>query len=147
MILFVGMFIFIQTKTVLGKYTYAIGGNKLTATLSGINANAIIFFLYIVVGILAAFSGTLLASRMGVGTPTVGIGFEFDVIVAVLLGGTSLSGGEGSIIGMVIGAFIVGFLGNGLNLLNVHTFYQSILKGIVLVVAVILDITFKEKIK
>jgi ribose/xylose/arabinose/galactoside ABC-type transport system permease subunit len=141
------VFIFVQMKTLLGKYAFAIGGNKVTALLSGINVNLVTFLLFILSGILAGFSGTILASRMGVGMPTVGIGFEFDVIVAILLGGTSLSGGVGTVWGMIVGAFIVGLLGNGLNLLNVFTFYQSILKGIVLVVAVVLDITLKEKLE
>jgi len=141
------IFIFIQTKTLLGKYSFAIGGNRVTAVLSGINVNLIVLTLFVLVGLLAGFSGVLLGSRMGVGMPTVGLGFEFDVIVAVLLGGTSIAGGVGSVAGTIVGAFIVGLLGNGLNLMNVHTFYQSILKGLVLVVAVVLDIFLKEKLE
>lgn len=141
------IFYFIESKTVLGKYTFAIGGNKTAAILSGINANAISFLLYVLSGTLAGLSGTVLASRLGAGDPNIGTGFEFDVIVAVVLGGTSLSGGEGSTIGMVIGALIVGFLANGLNLLGVYTFYQTVLKGVVLVGAVLLDGFLKEKLK
>jgi ribose transport system permease protein len=140
------LFYFIETKTVLGKYAFAIGGNKRTALLSGINVDVIIMTLYILVGTLAGFSGTLMASRLGVGQPMVGQGFEFDVIVATILGGTSIEGGEGSVFGMLIGAFIVGFIANGLNLLGIHSFYQSILKGAVLVGAVLLDRIFKERI-
>jgi ribose/xylose/arabinose/galactoside ABC-type transport system permease subunit len=140
------LFYFIETKTVLGKYAFAIGGNKRTALLSGINVDSNIILLYILVGTLAGFSGILMASRLGVGQSMVGQGFEFDVIVATVLGGTSISGGEGSVFGMLIGAFIVGFIANGLNLLGIHSFYQSILKGAVLIGAVLLDRMLKEKI-
>jgi ribose/xylose/arabinose/galactoside ABC-type transport system permease subunit len=144
-IVVIGIFFFIESKTIFGKYAFAIGGNKVTAMLSGIDVKFQVIFLYILVGIFTGFAGTILASRMGVGEPAVGIGFEFDVIVAVILGGTTLTGGEGSVIGMVIGAFIVGFLANGLNLMGVNPFYQYVLKGIVLIFAVLLDIILKEK--
>ena len=88
-----------------------------------------------------------MASRLGVGQPNTGSGFEFDVIVAVVLGGTSLAGGKGSVVGMVIGAFIVGFLSNGLNLLGVQSFWQSVFKGVVLVGAVVLDRVLKDRMK
>ena len=145
-IFILGLFYFIETKTILGKYAFAIGGNKRTTLLSGVNVDAIIILLYILVGTLTGFSGTLLASRLGVGQPMVGQGFEFDVIVAVILGGTSLKGGEGSVFGMLIGAFIVGLIANGLNLLGIHSFYQSILKGAILAGAVLLDIMLKKRI-
>lgn len=140
------LFYFIESKTVLGRYTYAIGGNRRAAVLSGIDADLIVLLLYFLVGALTGLSGVVMASRLGVGQPMVGTGFEFDVIVAVILGGTSIEGGEGSIFGMVVGAFIVGFIANGLNLLGIHSFYQSILKGIVLVGAVLLDQQLKKKI-
>lgn len=141
------LFYFVETRTILGRYAFAIGGNRRTALLSGINVSAMILLLYVFVGTLAGVSGVLMASRLGVGQPMVGQGFEFDVIVAVILGGTSLEGGEGSVFGMLIGAFIVGFIANGLNLLGIHSFYQSILKGAVLVGAVLLDRVLKERIK
>lgn len=140
------LFYFIETKTTLGKYSFAIGGNKRTALLSGIDVDAVVILLYVLVGTLAGFSGTLMASRLGVGQAMVGVGFEFDVIVATVLGGTSIAGGEGSVFGMLIGAFIIGFIENGLNLLGIHSFYQSILKGTVLVGAVLLDRMLKERI-
>jgi len=146
MFLTIFIFYFIESKTILGRYTYAIGGNKRTALLSGINVGSIIILLYFLVGTLTGFSGTLMASRLGVGQAMVGSGFEFDVIVAVVLGGTSIEGGEGSIFGMLIGAFIVGFIANGLNLMGIHSFYQSIVKGIVLVGAVLLDQKLKGRI-
>jgi ribose/xylose/arabinose/galactoside ABC-type transport system permease subunit len=147
MIFFLLLFYFIQSKTVFGKYTYAIGGNKLTALLSGVNVDAIVLLLYLIVGLLAGVSGVMTASRLGVGSPNVGMGFEFDVIIAVIIGGIPIGGGEGSVIGMLMGASIVGLLANALNLLNIHSFYQSIVKGLVLVGAVLLDKTIKERIK
>ena len=146
-VIIAGVFYFMERKTLLGKYSFAIGGNKTAAVLSGVNADSIVFVLYVLAGLLAGFSGVLLGSRLGAGDPNVGQGFEFDVIVAIVLGGTSLAGGEGSIIGMVIGALVVGFLGNGLNLLGVYSFYQSVFKGIVLVGAVLLDTFLKSKIR
>jgi ribose/xylose/arabinose/galactoside ABC-type transport system permease subunit len=135
----VAFFYSLEKKSLLGKYSFAIGGNRTAAVLSGINADAIVARLYIIVGLLAGLSGVMIGSRLAVGDPNVGVGFEFDVIIAVILGGTALSGGEGSIIGMIIGALIVEVIGNGLNLLNVLSFWQSIIKGILLVVAVILN--------
>ncbi len=146
LVILIIFFIFIEKKTVLGKYSFAIGGNRTAASLSGINVGGIEMILYVVTGMLAALSGVILASRLGVGQPNVGTGFEFDVIVAVVLGGTSLAGGEGSILGMVIGALIVGFLGNGLNLLNVQSFYQYVFNGAVLVGAVLLDNIMKKRL-
>lgn len=140
------IFYFIQNRTLLGKYTYAIGANKRTSLLSGINVNFYGVVLYVLVGTLAALSGTIMASRLGVGSASIGNGFEFDVIVAVVLGGTSLHGGEGSVFGTVIGALIVGFIANGLNLMGIHSFYQDIVKGVVLVAAVLLDLTVKSKL-
>ena len=140
------VFYFIQRKTLLGKYAYAIGGNRRTALLSGISVKKVGVTLYVLVGALSAFAGAMLSSRLGTGNASVGSGFEFDVVVAVILGGTSLDGGEGSVFGMLIGALIVGFIANGLNLLGVHSFYQDIVKGVVLVGAVFLDRFLKKRI-
>jgi ribose/xylose/arabinose/galactoside ABC-type transport system permease subunit len=142
----IAIFYFLQSKTILGKYAVAIGGNKTAATLSGVNVGPIVTLLYVLTGLVAGFSGCVMASRLGVGQPNIGTGFEFDVIVAVVLGGTSLAGGKGSVPGMVVGALIVGCLSNGLNLLGVQTFYQSVFKGLVLVGAVLLDRILRERI-
>jgi len=147
MIAVLAFFILLERKSVLGKYSVAIGGNKTAAVLSGINAGGIVQVLYVLVGTFSAVSGLLMASRLGVGDPNTGIGFEFDVIIAAILGGTSLAGGEGSLLGMVIGSLIIGSLGNGLRLLNVFTFYQSVMKGIVLVLAVVLYENVKTRLK
>ena len=146
-IVVVALFIFIQNKTLLGRYSYAIGGNRVTAVLSGVNVSRIVLLLYVLTGVFAGFSGTILAARLGVGHPNVGVGFEFDVIIAIIIGGTSLTGGEGTVIGMVIGAFIVGFLSNVLNLLGMQAFYQDVVKGLVLVFAVLMDIVIRDRIK
>lgn len=146
MVLIVVLFIFLEKKTLLGKYSFAIGGNRTAAVYSGINVHKYTVFYYLLTGLMAGFAGTILSSRLGVGSPNVGDGFEFDVVVAVVLGGTSMSGGEGSVLGTLIGALIVGFLGNGLNLLGVESFYQGLLKGIVLVAAVILDTFIRKKL-
>jgi ribose/xylose/arabinose/galactoside ABC-type transport system permease subunit len=132
------LFAFLFAKTNLRKYAFAIGGNPVAARLSGIRVGAVVLLLYVLVGTLTGFAGATLASRMGSGSPKVGTGFEFDVIVAIVLGGTSIYGGEGSFLGMIIGALIIGFMGNTLNLLNVQFFYQTVLKGLILVGAVLL---------
>lgn len=139
----VAIFYLLLHRTLLGKYTYAIGGNKETALLSGIDVNRTQGALYVLSGLAAGLAGVIMASRLGSGQPDIGLGFEFDVIVAVILGGTSLSGGEGTMLGTLVGALIVAVLGNGLNLLGVHTFYQYIVQGVVLILAVILDMTLK----
>lgn len=137
------VFYFLLNRTLLGKYTYAIGGNKVTAHLSGVPVKQVQFVLYILGGLTAGIAGIILASRLASGQPDVGVGFEFDVIVAVILGGTSLAGGQGTVFGTLIGALIVGVLSNGLNLLGVHTFYQYVLSGGVLIFAVLLDMALK----
>ncbi|MGA2477999.1 MAG: ABC transporter permease [Spirochaetia bacterium] len=139
------VFGFLFAKTNLRKYAFAIGGNPVAARLSGIRVGAVITALYVLVGTLTGFGGATLASRMGSGSPKVGTGFEFDVIVAIVLGGTSIYGGEGSFLGMIIGALIVGFVGNILNLLNVQFFYQTVLKGLILVGAVLLTRIIRER--
>jgi len=137
-------FVFLQLRTKLGRYTFAVGENRGAAFLSGIDAGSLVKILYVLAGACAAFSGVIMSSRLGCGKPNIGEGFEMDVIVAVLLGGTSLLGGEGSVVGMAIGAIIVGVLANGLNLLGINTFYQDVIKGIVMIAAVLLDTSLKN---
>jgi len=138
-VLFVLVFVTVEKKSLFGKYSMAIGGNKNAAFFSGINAGKIIFWSYAIVGVLASFAGILTASRLAAGDPRIGVGFEFDVILAILLGGTSLTGGKGSVLGTLIGALIVAVLGNGLDMLNILTFWQSILKGVIFVFAIIVN--------
>ena len=139
------LYSFLERRTRLGKYSVAVGDNKQAAFLTGIPVAKIHFLLYALSGTMAGAAGVLLSSRLGVGLPTVGIGFEFQVIVATILGGTSLLGGEGSVIGMAVGAIIVGVLNNGLNLLGVQSFWQTVVLGTVLVLAVSLDMSLRKR--
>lgn len=123
----------------IGRYIFALGGNEEASRLSGINTKGIKMLVYSISGILSALSGIIITSRLDSAQPTAGQGAELDAIAAVVLGGTSLSGGQGGVAGTVIGALIIGFLNNGLNLLNVSPFYQSIVKGIVILIAVLID--------
>jgi len=126
-------------KTPFGRYIYAIGGNETATKLSGINTDKIKIAVYGLNGFLAAVSGIILTSRLNSAQPMAGEGYELDAIAAVVLGGTSLSGGSGSVIGTIIGALIIAVLNNGLNLLNVSSFYQLVAKGAVILLAVFLD--------
>ena len=122
-----------------GKRIYAIGGNEEAARLSGIKVERTVVILYVLCGFTAALAGLVLSSRVGSGDPNIGIGFELQVIAAVIIGGVSLSGGEGRIVGTVIGAFIIGVLSNGLNLAGVEPFWQYVAQGLVLIAAVVVD--------
>lgn len=122
-----------------GRYVYALGGNEDSARLSGINTPSVKTIVYVISGIMASISGIIVTSRIGSASPNAGSGFELDAIAAVVLGGTSLAGGEGSIFGTIIGAVIIGVLNNGLNLMNVSPFYQLIVKGLVILLAVLID--------
>lgn len=122
-----------------GRYTYAIGGNEEAARLSGIDVRRVKLQVYILCGGLAALSGIILASKMGVGDPKVGMLYELDAIAAVVVGGTSLMGGRGSMLGTFIGAMIIQVLYNGLNLVGISSFLQKIIIGIVILLAVLID--------
>lgn len=129
----------ILKKNKFGRYIYAIGGNEEAARLSGINTRKNLIGVYSIAGLLAALSGIILASRLNSAQPTAGAAFEMDAIAAVVLGGTSLAGGRGTIVGTLVGALIIGVLDNGLNLLNVSSFYQQVAKGVVILLAVLMD--------
>ncbi|MEX5482904.1 ribose ABC transporter permease RbsC [Bacillus velezensis] len=126
-------------KTPFGRRTYAIGGNEKAALISGIKVPRIKIMIYSLTGLLSALAGAILTSRLNSAQPTAGESYELDAIAAVVLGGTSLSGGRGRIIGTLIGVLIIGTLNNGLNLLGVSSFYQLVVKGIVILIAVLLD--------
>ncbi|UYP06854.1 ribose ABC transporter permease RbsC [Priestia megaterium] len=126
-------------KTPFGRRTYAIGGNEKAAFISGIKVPKVKVMIYSLAGLLAALSGAILTSRLNSAQPTAGTSYELDAIAAVVLGGTSLSGGRGRIVGTLIGALIIGTLNNGLNLLGVSSFYQMVVKGIVILIAVLID--------
>jgi ribose transport system permease protein len=126
-------------KTPLGRYIYAIGGNESAARLSGINISKVKIIVYSLAGALSAIGGIIVTSRLDSAQPNAGISYELDAIAAVVIGGTSLSGGRGSIWGTVLGAVIIGVLNNGLVLLNVSPFWQQVVKGVVILLAVIID--------
>ncbi len=145
MVVVVAAFIFIEKKTVLGRYSFSIGCNKSSSRLSGINVPRVLILLYMIVGLLAGLCGVIQVSRVGSAYPNIGTGMEFDVLLAIFLGGTSMLGGEGSTLGMILGALIVGLVANGLNLLNVPYFYQEVTKGALLIVAVFADQMLKKR--
>jgi ribose transport system permease protein len=130
---------FITKKTKLGRYIYAIGGNETAAKLSGIRINRVKIIVYSLGGALAAIGGVIVTSRLDSAQPNAGTSYELDAIAAVVIGGTSLNGGKGSVWGTVIGAVIIGVLNNGLVLLNVSPFWQQVVKGAVILLAVIID--------
>jgi ribose transport system permease protein len=137
--------IFITRQTRLGRYIYAIGGNENAAILSGISIKKVKLIVYGIAGALAAVGGIMVTSRLDSAQPNAGTGYELDAIAAVVIGGTSLSGGKGSIGGTVMGAVIIGVLNNGLVLLNVSPFWQQVVKGAVILIAVIIDKGGKKK--
>ncbi|WLR51358.1 ribose ABC transporter permease [Bacillus tianshenii] len=130
---------FILKKTTFGRRVYAIGGNEEASLLSGIRVDKVKIWVYSLTGMLSALAGIILTSRLNSAQPTAGTTYELDAIAAVVLGGTSLSGGRGWIFGTLVGALIIGVLNNGLNLLNVSSFYQQVVKGGVILLAVLLD--------
>ncbi|WP_372663659.1 ABC transporter permease [Cohnella sp.] len=127
------------SKTKFGKYTYAIGGNEQAAKIAGVNVDRYRIMIYAYAGLLTAIAGIMLTARIGSGQPSLGVMYELDAIAAAVIGGTSLNGGIGTIPGTIIGALIIGVLNNGLDLLGVSSYYQQILKGGIIVTAVLLD--------
>jgi ribose transport system permease protein len=135
----------LMNNTRLGRHIYAVGGNVQAAAFSGISVSSIKFWIYTYSGLMAGIAGVVLASRMYSGQPTAGNGAEMDAIAAVVVGGTSMAGGSGKIGGTIIGALIIGFLNNGLNLMNVNSFWQYVVKGVVILLAVFLDFVRNNK--
>lgn len=131
--------VFILHYTRFGRYVYAVGGNELAAKVSGVNTDRILIVVYGLAGALAGLAGIVLSSRVMSGSPATGAGYELDAIAAVVIGGTSLSGGIGSMAGTVVGVLIIGVMNNGLDLLNVTSYWQQIVKGLIIVLAVLLD--------
>lgn len=123
----------------IGRYTYALGSNEEATMYSGIKTDNIKIFVYAVSGVLAAVAGIIVTSRLGSAQPTAGVGYELDAIAAVVIGGTSMAGGIGTIFGTAIGALIIGILSNALNMLQVSSYYQDVAKGVVILIAVLLD--------
>lgn len=139
LVIVAAVILFILNYTSLGYRIYAVGGNIEAARLSGVNVDRVRVFCYAVSGFLAALTGVMLASRLGQGTPTVGSAYELWAIAGAVIGGTSLKGGEGTVLGAILGAAIVGVMQNGMVLLNVSSYLQDVILGVVLVVAVVYD--------
>lgn len=145
MAVLVALYSFISERTTVGRRIYAIGGNAKAAKLSGINSERVVFMTFANMGMLAALAGLVVSARLNSATPKAGEGFELDVIAAVFIGGASMSGGVGTVVGAVVGAFIMGVMNNGMSILGIGIDYQQIIKGLVLMAAVIFDVSNKSK--
>ncbi|SEK31834.1 MULTISPECIES: multiple monosaccharide ABC transporter permease [Pseudobutyrivibrio] len=145
MVVLIGIYAFVTTKTVAGRQIYALGGNRKAANLSGIDTNKVFFWVYTNMGVLAAIAGIVLSARNGSSTPKAGDGFEMDAIASCYIGGAAVAGGSGSILGAVVGAFVMGVLNNGMSLFGWSTDIQKIVKGAVLLGAVTVDVLSKRK--
>ena len=137
-IVFIVLYVLLH-KTAFGKSVYAIGGNEKAAYISGVKLNKVKIIIYSISGMMASISGLIITSRLSSAQPTAGASYEMDAIAAVVLGGTSLSGGKGRILGTLIGALIIGVLNNGLNIIGVSAFWQQAVKGVVILIAVLID--------
>jgi putative multiple sugar transport system permease protein len=141
----IALFAFITTRTTIGRRIYALGGNEKAAKLSGIKTEKLAFGTFVTMGVLAALAGLVFTARLNTATPKAGVGFELDVIAAVFIGGASASGGVGKVMGAVIGAFIMGVMNNGMSIMGVGIDWQQVVKGLVLLAAVIFDVYNKNK--
>ncbi len=139
MLALTGIFIVVTKRTRFGRHLYAVGGNVRAARLTGLNVSRITIAVYSLAGALAGVAGLIVTARLDSAQPNAGLGYELDSIAAVVIGGTSLSGGRGSVAGTVLGCLIIGVLNNGLFLLNVSPFWQQVIKGVVILLAVALD--------
>jgi putative multiple sugar transport system permease protein len=141
----IALFVFITTRTTFGRRIYAMGGNEKATKLSGINTERLTFLTFVIMGALAALAGLIFAARLNVATPKAGLGFELDVIAACFIGGAATTGGVGKVVGAVIGAFIMGVMNNGMSIMGVGIDWQQVIKGSVLLLAVFLDVYYKNK--
>ncbi|WP_256947262.1 multiple monosaccharide ABC transporter permease [Haematobacter genomosp. 1] len=139
------LYAFFTEQTTTGRRIYALGGNEKAARLSGIRTDRLVFLTFVNMGVLAALAGMIVTARLNSATPKAGVGFELDVIAAVFIGGASMSGGVGRIIGVVIGALIMGVMNNGMSIMGIGIDYQQVIKGLVLLAAVIFDVYNKRK--
>lgn len=139
------VYVFVTERTTLGRRIYAVGGNARAAALSGIRTRRLTFLTFVNMGLLAALAGLIFAARLNTATPKAGFGVELDVIAAVFIGGASMSGGAGKIVGAVIGAFIMGVMNNGMSILGIGIDYQQVIKGLVLLAAVFFDVYNKNR--
>ena len=145
MAVLIAIYTFLTNSTTIGRRIYALGGNVKAAKLSGINTERLTFLTFANMGMLAALAGLIFAARLNTATPKAGFAMELDVIAAVFIGGASMTGGVGKIIGAVIGAFIMGVMNNGMSILGIGIDWQQVIKGLVLLAAVIFDVYNKQK--
>jgi putative multiple sugar transport system permease protein len=141
----VALFMFITTRTTFGRRVYALGGNEKAARLSGINTERVTIYIFAIMGALSAFAGLVYAARLNSAQPKAGAGLELDVIAACFIGGCAVTGGVGKITGVVIGAFIMGVMNNGMGIMGIGIDWQQVIKGVVLMLAVFLDVYYKNK--
>lgn len=144
--LLIALFTFVTMRTTIGRRIYALGGNEKAAKLSGVKTERLTFYTFITMGVLAALGGLIFVARLNTATPKAGVGFELDVIAAVFIGGASASGGVGKVLGAVVGAFIMGVMNNGMSILGIGIDWQQVIKGLVLLAAVIFDVYSKNKL-
>ena len=141
----IAAYAFMTSQTVIGRRIYAMGGNVKAAMLSGVNATRLLFYTFVNMGVLAALAGLIVAARLNSSTPNAGDGMELDVIAACFIGGASPTGGVGKVIGAVVGAFLIGVLNNGMSIMGVGIDWQKVVKGVVLLLAVLFDVYNKNK--
>jgi putative multiple sugar transport system permease protein len=141
----IALFVFLTTRTTMGRRVYAMGGNYKAAQLSGINTERLTFLIFVIMGALSALAGLIFAARLNVATPKAGAGFELEVIAACFIGGAATTGGVGKVVGAVIGAFIIGVMNNGMSIMGIGIDWQQVIKGAVLMIAVFLDVYYKNK--
>ncbi|MFI6348853.1 multiple monosaccharide ABC transporter permease [Streptomyces sp. NPDC050560] len=137
---------YVMRNAVIGRHVYALGGNKAAATLSGVKDKRVTFLVFVNMGVLAALAGCVYAARLNAGTPQAGVNFELEAIAAAFIGGASMSGGVGTVLGAVIGGLVLGVLNNGMSLVGIGTDYQQVIKGLVLLVAVGFDVWNKRRV-
>jgi putative multiple sugar transport system permease protein len=138
------LYMFVTTRMTIGRRIYALGGNRLAAQLSGIRTERLIFLTFVNMGVLAGLAGLIVAARLNSATPSAGNSFELDVIAACFIGGASASGGVGKVMGVVIGAFVMGVMNNGMSILGIGIYWQYVVKGLVLLAAVYIDVYQKN---
>lgn len=130
---------FIMRKLPIGRYTFAVGGNEVAARVAGVNVDRIKIYVYLIEGAMLGFAGTLMASRLRSAAPAMGVGYEGDAIAGAIIGGVSFTGGVGTVPGMVLGAMMIGVINNGMDLIGVDAFYKQLVKGSIIILAVLID--------
>jgi len=145
LVLLIVIYTFITQRTIIGRHIYALGGNEKAAQLSGVKTKKVMFLVYTNMGLLSALAGLVVAGRLNAATPKAGTMFELDAIASCFIGGASASGGIGTIVGAIVGGLVMGVLNNGMSIMGVSVDWQQTIKGLVLLGAVLFDVTTKNK--